>query len=180
MIHNVHERVIAASAEEVEMLIDSLASKNDRLWPQNEWPAKRLDGPLGVGAAGGHGPVRYFVTSYEPGRRVEFQFTSPAGINGRHSFTAISRTVNSTLLRHELGISLSGAAVFTWPIFFRPLHDALIEEGLDRAVRECGASPDPRARRSLWTRILRAPFSARIARRRARQKFLERTPAIYR
>lgn len=166
MVHNMHERAIAASAEEVGMLIDSLASKNDRLWPRNEWPAMRLDGPLSVGSAGGHGPVRYFVTSYEPGRRVEFQFSSPAGFNGRHSFTAMSLAENSTLLRHELGISLSGAAVFTWPIFFRPLHDALIEEGLDRAERECGASPRPRSHRSLWTRILRAPFSARTALRR--------------
>ncbi len=166
MVRNLHEREIAAPAEAVGMLIDSLAGENDRLWPRREWPAMRLDGPLRVGAAGGHGPVRYFVTHYEPRRRVEFEFTSPAGFNGGHSFAAISRTENSTLLRHELAMSITGTAVFTWPLFFRPLHDALVEECLDRAEHECGASSDLRHRRSLWTRILRALFSPRMAERR--------------
>lgn len=165
MIHNVHEREIAAPAGEVGLLIDSLGSKEDRLWPRSEWPAMRLNGPLGVGAAGGHGPVRYVVTCYEPGRRVEFEFMGPAGFNGWHSFTAIRRAENATLLRHELDLWPSGAAVLTWPIFFRPLHDALIEEGLDRAERECGASPAFPWRRSVWTRILRASFSTRKAAR---------------
>lgn len=70
MVHNLHERQIDAPPDEVGTLIDSLGDKNDRLWPRNEWPAMRLDGPLRVGADGGHGPVRYFVTNYEPGRRV--------------------------------------------------------------------------------------------------------------
>lgn len=169
MVRNLHEREISAPADEVGMLIDSLASKNDRLWPRNEWPAMRLDGPLRVGAAGGHGPVRYFVTDYERGRRVEFQFTGPAGFNGCHYFTVVSRAGNSTLLRHELVMSPSGAAVLSWTLFFRPLHDALIEEGLDRAERECGASPDLPTRRSLWTKMLRAPFSTRTAGQRKRR-----------
>lgn len=166
MIHNRHEREISASVGEVGMLIDSLAGKNDRLWPRNAWPAMRMDAPLGVGAAGGHGPVRYFVTHYEPGRRVEFQFTKPAGFKGRHSFTAVSLSKNSTLLRHELSMSPSGTALFTWPLFFRPPHDALIEESLDLAENECSSSPGPAHRRSPWTRILRAPFPAAMANKR--------------
>ena len=43
------------------------------------------------------------------------------------------------LLRHELSLSPSGAAKLTWPLFFRPMHDALIEESLDRAEREFGS-----------------------------------------
>lgn len=168
MIHNVHEREIAAPAVDVGTLIDSLASRNDRLWPRDDWPAMRLDGPLDVGAAGGHGPVRYFVTAYDPRQRVEFQFTGPAGFDGHHSFTAMSRGENSTVLRHELVMSPKGTAVFTWPLFFRPLHDALIEEALDRAEQECGATPNFPSRRSLWTQILRAPFAARMAGRRSR------------
>ncbi|MBP2413445.1 hypothetical protein JOF48_002244 [Arthrobacter stackebrandtii] len=165
MVYNIHQRDIAAPSNEVGELIDSLASKNDRLWPRSEWPAMRLDGPLSIGAAGGHGPVRYFVTAYELGRRIEFQFTGPSGFNGHHSFTATSLTDNSTLLRHELSISPSGTARLTWPIFFRPMHDALIEECLDRAERQCGSSSGAAHRRSLWTKILRAPFAARIARK---------------
>lgn len=169
MVHNLHERQIYAPVDEVGTLIDSLGGKNDRLWPRNEWPAMRLNGPLGVGAEGGHGPVRYFVTHYERGRRVEFQFTGPAGFTGCHSFTALGNGEDSTLLRHELVLSPHERAVLTWPLFYRPLHDALIEESLDRAQRECGAPPDRPARRSLWTKILRAPFSARIAGRRKRR-----------
>lgn len=107
--------------------------------------------------------MRYFVTRYEPGRWVEFQFTGPRGFNGRHSFTVINRAENSTLLRHELSMSPGGRALITWPLFFRPLHDALIEESLDRAENECGSSPIHAYRRSLWTKLLRAPFSARMA-----------------
>lgn len=169
MLHNLHERVIAAPVDMVGMLIDSLGSKSDRLWPRNDWPAMRLDGPLGVGVAGGHGPVRYVVTAYEPGRRVQFKFTRPTGFHGHHTFTALSRTENTSLMRHELVMTLSGTAVITWPLFFRPLHDALIEESLDRAERECGASISYHPTRSLWTSVLRASFSTQLARRRARQ-----------
>jgi len=48
-------------------LLGSLASEQDRLWPSQAWPAMRLNRPLAVGAAGGHGPVRYVVTGYEVG-----------------------------------------------------------------------------------------------------------------
>lgn len=169
MVHNLHEREINAPAEEVGLLIDSLSSKTDRLWPRQEWPAMRLDGPLRVGAHGGHGPVRYTVTHYEPGRRVGFEFTAPTGFNGSHSFTAVPHAEGSTMLRHELVMTLSGIAMLTWPLFYRPLHDALIEESLDRAERACGDSPKRPARRSLWTNILRAPLSAFIAVRRERR-----------
>ncbi|MET4097603.1 hypothetical protein ABIB51_004559 [Arthrobacter sp. UYCu712] len=165
MVLNVHEREIVASLKDVGTLIDSLASKSDLLWPRKEWPSMRLDQPLGVGAAGGHGPVRYFVASYEPGRRVEFQFTGPAGFHGNHAFTAIRLTEQLTMLRHELALSPRGPAMFTWPIFFRPLHDALIEECLDRAEYECDARSDFPSRRSMWTRILRASLSVPMGRR---------------
>lgn len=165
MVYNTHQREIKAPINEVAKLIDSLASKNDRLWPKNEWPAMRLDGPLDIGAAGGHGSVRYFVTAYEPGRRIVFQFTGPSGFNGHHSFRATSLTDNSTLLQHELSMSPSGKAKITWPLFFRPMHDALIEESLDRAENQYSSSPDATHRRSLWTRILRAPFIARMTRK---------------
>lgn len=169
MIHNVHERALTARREDVGALIDSLGSEADRLWPRDAWPAMRLDKPLGVGAAGGHGPVHYIVTHYEPGWRVEFRFTGPSGFHGHHAFIASSRTDGSAVLRHELTLSPRGPAIVTWPFFFRPLHDALIEECLDRAEHECGAPPRRPYRRTAWTRLLRASFSVRLARRRGRR-----------
>lgn len=161
MVVNTHEREISATSEEVGALIDSLGSQNDRLWPRAAWPALRLDRPLGVGAAGGHGPVRYHVTSYEPARRVEFQFTEPRGFHGTHCFSVVERVGRDPVLRHELTMKVRGIALLSWPLFFRPLHDALIEEGLDLAQSQWG-NPIRRHRRSLWTRILRAPFAGRM------------------
>lgn len=63
--------------------------------------------------------MRYFVTAYEPGRRIEFQFTEPSGFNGHHSFTATSLTDNSTLLRHELFMSPSGSRRKPIQLFIR-------------------------------------------------------------
>ncbi|MGP5608291.1 hypothetical protein [Arthrobacter rhombi] len=98
MVLNVHERRIAAPPAVVAQLIDSLASSDDRLWPCSEWPAMRLDRGLEVGSAGRHGPVRYVIKHYEPGQRVEFRFTGPAGFHGHHSFAAFSNPKDSTLL----------------------------------------------------------------------------------
>src|SRR5690625_2977844 len=56
MIENVHERQVRASPTAVGELLDSLSAKDDRLWPRGEWPSMKLDKPLRVGAAGGHGP----------------------------------------------------------------------------------------------------------------------------
>lgn len=159
MVLNVHERKIAAPPAVVAELIDSLASSNDRLWPSNDWPAMCLDRGLEVGSAGGHGPVRYTIEHYEPGRRVKFRFTGPEGFHGHHSFAAFSNSTDSTLLRHELFLRPRGIALITWPLFFRPLHNALVKESLDRAERECGAPARSPSRRTLWTRVLRAALS---------------------
>jgi hypothetical protein len=68
IVRDVHERRFRASVDEVGALVDSLASPGDKLWPREAWPAMRLDRPLSPGAAGGHGPIRYTVDEYQPGR----------------------------------------------------------------------------------------------------------------
>lgn len=100
--------------------------------------------------------MRYVVDAYEPGRSVSFQFTGPPGFHGHHAF-AVSETVDEAivLLTHELMMTVTGSARVTWPLFFRPLHDALIEESFDRAESEVGDPPEVPAKRPLWTRTLR-------------------------
>ncbi len=153
-VRNVHERKIKASSGEVGQLLDSLASATDRLWPHETWPPMKFDQPLEPGAKGGHGPIRYFVKSYEPGKNVYFEFTAPAGFNGGHGFEVEEIDSSCTVLRHILEMEAAGPARFAWPLVFRPLHDALLEDSLDKAERNLGFTPTG-ATWSLWVRLLR-------------------------
>ncbi len=124
---NIHQRKLTADPAKVGVLIDSLASREDRLWPRHNWPAMEFDRPLGVGAKGGHGPVQYTVEEYAPGRSIKFRFTGPKGFDGFHAYEAVSDGQQSSLLRHTLKMRTSGPAILSWPLIFRPLHDALLE-----------------------------------------------------
>ncbi|MFF7989731.1 SRPBCC family protein [Kitasatospora xanthocidica] len=151
---NIHERTVPAPAETVGALIDGLAGPDDLLWPGSAWPRMRLDGPLAVGAAGGHGPIRYTVVGYAPGRWVRFRFDGPRGFDGHHEFT-VHPAGGATVLRHTIAMRLSGSGRLTWPLAIRRLHDALIEDSLDRAVRACGGTLARPARWSPYVRLLR-------------------------
>jgi hypothetical protein len=153
-VRNIHERFIPAPAQRVGPLIDGLGSPSDRLWPHDRWPAMRLDRDLAVGARGGHGPIRYTVERYEPGRMVRFRFSAPRGFQGTHVFH-VEDGQNGALLRHELEMHATGLARLSWPLVFGPLHDALIEDALDRAMLAFCREPPPRH----WptrVRVLRA------------------------
>jgi hypothetical protein len=50
---NVHERMIAAPAAFVGALLDTLASADDKPWPQENWPGVKFNLPLQVGATRG-------------------------------------------------------------------------------------------------------------------------------
>jgi hypothetical protein len=155
MVRNVHERLVPAPLTEVGPLLDRLGGPEDVLWPSPAWAPMVLDGPLPVGAVGGHGPIRYRVTAYEPGRRVEFAFDPRTGLHGTHIFTAEAADPDSTMLRHVLAGRLSGVARLMWPLAIRWLHDAVLEELLDNAGRAVGAPPARPAQRSPWVRLMR-------------------------
>jgi hypothetical protein len=153
-VRNVHRRTIG-SPEQLGALLDGLAGDTDQLWPGDRWPRLRLDGPLGVGARGGHGPVRYRVELYEPSRRVRFRFERPRGFNGVHEFCVVAGGVQSAQLVHVLEARMVGAARLWWPLVFRPLHDALIEDALDNAERQVTGQLQRPARWSPYVRALR-------------------------
>jgi len=117
----------------------------------------RLNRPLQVGATGGHGPIRYEVEAYEPGRLVRFRLHAPPGFDGFHAFEVVATGADETTLRHVLQMTARGSALLTWPIVFRPLHDALVEDCLDRAARAIGEQPASRPW-SLWVRFVRRLF----------------------
>lgn len=135
---NVHERQLEAGLDRVGALIDAVSSPQDRLWPKASWPNMQLDRPLGVGARGGHGPIRYVVEAYEPGRSLKCRFTSPSGFDGFHLLECMASPTGGTVLRHTLEMNTHGPAVVSWPLLFRPLHDALIEDGFSTAAVALG------------------------------------------
>lgn len=137
-VHNVHRRTIDAAPEQLGALIDGLAGPADRLWPTDRWPAMRFDRPLQVGARGGHGPVRYWIEHYEPGWRIRFRFQRPGGMRGFHEFHLVtSNDDRPPELVHVLDAQLHGLGRLSWPLVYRPLHDALLEDALDNAERAC-------------------------------------------
>lgn len=154
---NTHERRISAAFEDVGSLMDTLSSREDKLWPFEKWPAMKFDKPLQVGAGGGHGPIRYFVKSYNPGRCVFFEFTAPSGFKGFHGYSVDYNESGELILKHLLEMKTSGTAVLSWPFVFAPLHNALIEDSFDKAERSLGLkSTGPMW--NLWVRILRWIF----------------------
>lgn len=151
---NMHEWELRESPERVGALIDSLASREDALWPNRCWPCMKFDRPLSVGAEGGHGPIRYFVKAYTAGKNILFQFTGPRGFNGHHRYEIIDLGPHRCVLRHTLEMNTSGPATASWPILFRPMHDALIEDSLAQAQASLGHTPLVRPW-SAWVRVLR-------------------------
>ncbi len=139
-IENVHERALPVGGAAAGSLIDGLAGAEDRLWPHDRWPPIYLQGGLHERSVGGHGPISYQVVEYQPGRLVRFRFTAPVGLIGEHRYEleAGDRTV---LLRHVLTGRTEGRMRWQWPLLFRPFHDALIEDSLDRAVAAVSETP---------------------------------------
>lgn len=136
-ILNIHSRTFPVAASEVGKLVDSLSSPNDRLWPHDRWPAMRLERALEVGARGGHGPIRYEVAEYIPGRFVRFRFNArkglAVGLEGEHRFEVRSDRPDASTLIHTVEGESKGGMIWKWPVLFRCLHDALLEDSLDRA-----------------------------------------------
>ena len=151
---NIHERKLNVPTERVGALIDSLSSREDALWPKQAWPRMEFDRILSVGAVGGHGPIRYFVEAYTPGQSIKFRFTGPRGFNGYHGYEVLNSTAQSCILRHTLEMATQGPAIISWPLVFRPLHDALLEDSLALAQASLGVSPNVR-KWSLWVKVLR-------------------------
>lgn len=166
-IYNKHERKILAPPDEVGGILDSLSGPSDRLWPADDWPPMKFDAMLQEGARGGHGPVRYCVTEYVPGRRVVFQFEAAGltgGLDGRHFFEVVARR-DYTVLRHVVDTDCDFRMWAKWCVLIEPMHDALIEDAFDRVENKLHGAVPKRTHWSLWVRFLR-----KMRGRKARRK----------
>lgn len=155
MVRNVHERLLPAPADEVGRLLDRMGGPADPLWPSPAWEPMVLDRPVAVGATGGHGPIRYRVMAHTPGRLVEFTFAPGLGLAGTHTLAVVPAGPAQCVLRHTVEGRCTGAMVALWPLAVRWLHDAVLEDLLDRAESAVGPGPVRPARWSTWVRLLR-------------------------
>jgi hypothetical protein len=156
-IHNLHERQLPVPAAEVGALIDRLSGPEDTLWPGDRWPAMKFDAPLGRGARGGHGAVRYNVCDYVPGERIVFRFDGTGltrRLEGNHLFEVVPEQ-SRVVLRHIVDAEGGLKAWLQWKCIVGPLHDALLEDALDRAEYALVGSVARPARWGLWVRFLR-------------------------
>jgi hypothetical protein len=159
-MRNVHERQIAASAERVGTVLETLAGEDDQIWPGATWAPMVLDRGLEPGSRGGHDRIRYTVTAHEVGRRVEFTFDPGVGIDGTHTFSVVDAGDGTSVLRHVLEGRARGAMVLLWPLAVRWAHDAVVEDAFDLAEAALGVGPSTPARWSPWVRLLRTALRA--------------------
>jgi hypothetical protein len=100
--------------------------------------------------------------AYEPGRRVDFRFTRMPGLEGVHYLEAEPAGPGAVMLRHVAEGRISGRMLLVWPLVIRFLHDALIEDLLDRAELEVTGTVASPARWSPRVRLLRGAEAARV------------------
>ena len=97
--------------------------------------------------------MKYTVQEYVPSKRVCFRFVKPVGFDGTHTFEVFSES-DGCRLEHRVEITPRGLARVAWPLIFGPLHDALAEDAVDRAVEAVGETRQ-KSRWSRWVRFLR-------------------------
>lgn len=151
-MRNVHERLIDAPADVVGALLEELGQDGDRIWPSPAWVAMRLDRPIGVGADGGHGPIRYRVSEFDPRRRVRFEFHQRTGVSGFHEFTVDPIEPDRCLARHTMEIDLHGSMRLLFPLVIESMHDAVLEDLLDNLERVSTGTVRSPAQWSRWAR----------------------------
>lgn len=155
-MRNIQSRVIDAPAESVGALLNDFGSDADVLWPKPQWVEAKLDRGLEPGSTGGHGPIRYTVTEFEPGKRVRLQFDPTIGIVGYHELIVAPRGESRSELTHVIDGRVRGSMRFLWPVAVRWVHEAVLQDLLDNAERAAtGTLTNGKSRWSPWVRFLR-------------------------
>jgi len=151
---NIHHRIIEQPKASVAKLLDTLATKGDKVWLQEKWPAMRFKDGLIEGAKGGHGPIRYFIKKIVPNESIEFQFTKPTGLFGIHRLELKGLGVDRTEIKHTIDVQTNFVGTLQWISFIRVLHDALIEDAFDKVENHFSPHKKKTAW-SWWVRFLR-------------------------
>ncbi len=153
-VTNIHSRIIHQPLHNVDALFHTLSSDNDLMLATHLWPRMKLDKGLAIGSNGGHGPIRYFVTHYEPGQSIQFQFSKPAGFNGYHKFEIKALDKETTEVKHTISMHTTLWGTVQWIIAIRWLHDAFIEDAFDK-VENHFVVEKKKSKWSMWVKFLR-------------------------
>jgi hypothetical protein len=155
MITNIHYRDFKAPVSNLWNLVLSLASPEDKLWPRERWPAMTLDNHLNIGSKGGHSLIKYFIEDYQENRLIKFKFTEPKGFNGTHEFIVTQISSDVFRLEHKVILNLDFKGKIYWIFIIKHLHDALIEDLLDKAESNINEKKIEFRKLSLMVRGLR-------------------------
>jgi hypothetical protein len=150
-VQNVHRREVACAPGDIDRRFSALGTAEDDLWPREQWFGMHLDASPDNHGAGGHGPVRYHCCRREPGEAV-FCFDSVLGSTnwqGTHRFS-VQPSAAGALVEHRIDLSLPLKEWLSWRFVVEPLHDALIENLLDKADGR-----PPATKWTWWVRLLR-------------------------
>jgi len=150
---NIHKRKINQSKASVQKLLDTLATKNDKIWPYEKWPAIRFKNGLRIGEKGGHGPIKYKVVSKDYDDGIVFKFINE-GFNGMHKFQINAINDSKVQVVHSIKMKTSGTATFYWLFVIKWLHDALIEDAFDKLENQF-SSHKKETKHSIWVKFLR-------------------------
>lgn len=131
-IFNIHKRIINQPKSKIVEILKTLSTENDKIWPNENWPAMKFDNGIQIGAKGGHGPIRYHVEKYDPTDIIQFRFSKPIGFNGIHKFEIKELNEQSTEITHTIDMITEGKGTLIWIFAIRYLHNALLEDAFDK------------------------------------------------
>lgn len=164
-IVEVHKRQFDSPDHEVRALLDSFGRPGGLFQPGEEWLAQGINETLTVGVKTGHWPFKYEVQDYVPGESLGFTFLYPPCLKGATCrFQIYKNLKGNTVLVNTFEHSAKGPANISWPLVFKWLYQASIQDVLANAQRSLGEVPKVRGW-SPWVNLLRSIFLARTKRK---------------
>ena len=154
---NIHQREYEQPPEVLSEILETLSSPEDRLWPHESWVPMTLNHGLTMNSSGGHGPIGYYVSGYSKGKSVEFTFTRPKGFIGTHKFDVMEISAGKTVLRHTIDMKVDFKGFFSWHLAIKWLHDALLEDALDKVHNQLSEN-QVKSPQNFWVTFLRKVF----------------------
>jgi hypothetical protein len=156
LMRNVLSRPLPVPASAAADVLADFADPAKSVWPSRSWPRLHLDPVLAPGSAGRHGPIRYTVEEYLPGRHIRFRFDPSCGAVGTHELRVEPAGPDSCVLIHDIRARTRGRMLVLWPLAIRWLHEALVADLLDNAERRLtGGLAGPQTHWSPWVRLVR-------------------------